>query len=153
MLIFMNFISRSLIVDMFNQIRIGIKSCPKIDYVTHSDLLHTFSRFLCWATNELNSAENINSTRKQHGKRSEFHASVWACMAGCGIPLVKVPAFSLVMDMVKETMFRHQESIRLERTLWNVSCVREKLVYRKIEYHYNKRNTYLSIIEVKNASK
>ena len=78
----------------------------------------TFSVFLGRATHELHSAEYIDATGEEHGKWLQLHATVWAGCSSSGVPLVKVPALGLVVNVIKEAMLGDQQSVRLERSLW-----------------------------------
>ena len=39
-------------------------------------------------------------------------------MASSGVPLVKIPALGLVVDVIKETVLRDKQGIGLERSFW-----------------------------------
>ena len=76
----------------------------------------TFARLFSWTTNKLHSAEDVNPAGKEHCKGSELHATIRAGVARGGVPLVKIPALCLVVNVVKETMFRDKQSVGLERS-------------------------------------
>ena len=75
----------------------------------------TFASLFSGTTNKLHSAEDVNPAGKEHGEGPELHATIRAGMASGGVPLVKVPALGLVVDVIKETMFRDKQSVGLER--------------------------------------
>ena len=77
----------------------------------------TFPGLLGWAANKLDATEDINAARKEHGEGAELHAAITAGAARSRVPLVKIPAFCLVVNVIKETVLGHQEGVRLEGAL------------------------------------
>ncbi len=63
---------------------------------------------------ELHPAEDIDATGEEHGEALDLHATLLASVGRRPVPLVKVPALGLVVDVVEQAMFRHEESVRLE---------------------------------------
>ena len=82
------------------------------DHCASKTLIHTFFRHR--AANEFHTRKNINAARQKHGKALDFHASLLACWSCCSVPLIKIPAFGLVVDVIKEAMLWYQQSITLE---------------------------------------
>ena len=76
----------------------------------------TFASLFSGTTNKLDSAEDVNPAGQEHREGAELHAPVRAGVARGGVPLVKVPALGLVVDVIKETMFRDKQSVGLERS-------------------------------------
>ena len=86
----------------------------------------TFSGLFCRAADKLDAGEDVDATGEEHGKAAKPHRAIGAGSARRPVPLVKVPALGLVVDVVKETVLGHQEGVRLERTLCtevSVSCM------------------------------
>ena len=81
------------------------------------DFQFTFPGLLGGAANKLDAAEDVNAAREEHGEGAELHAAVTAGTARGRVPLVEVPAFCLVVNVIKETVLRHQEGVRLEGAL------------------------------------
>ena len=77
----------------------------------------TFPGLLGWAANKLDATEDINATREEHGEGAELHAAITTGATCSRVPLVEVPAFCLVVNVIKEAMLRHQEGVRLEGAL------------------------------------
>lgn len=69
---------------------------------------------ILWTTDKLDSWEEINTTRQQHGKASELHRPVQAAVCCSIIPVIEALADALVVDVVEEAMFRYEEGITLE---------------------------------------
>ena len=76
----------------------------------------TFASLFSGTTNKLHSAEDIDPTGQEHCEGSELHTAIRAGMASSGVPLIKIPALCLVVDVIKETMFRDKQSVGLERS-------------------------------------
>ena len=76
----------------------------------------TFASLFSGTTNKLDSAEDVNAAGEQHGEGSELHAAIRAGSPRGWVPLVKIPALRLVVDVIKETMFRNKQSVGLERS-------------------------------------
>ncbi len=83
-------------------------------------LQFTFPGLLGWAAHELDAAEDIDAAWEEHGEGAELHAAVSAGAARGRVPLVEVPAFCLVMNVVKQAMLGYQEGVRLEGALWKL---------------------------------
>merc|ERR1719346_484233 len=60
-----------------------------------------------WAADKFHSRENVNSARQKHGKALDFHTTLLAGRRGRSVPLVKIPTFGLVVNVVKEAMLGH----------------------------------------------
>lgn len=65
---------------------------------------------------ELNAREQTDPARQQHSKRPQPETSLCACAPSGCVPLGKLPASALVVDVVEEAAFRHQQRVRLEWT-------------------------------------
>ena len=79
-------------------------------------VIFTFPGLLGRAAHELHAAEHVDAAGEEHGEGPELHASVCAGAASSGVPLVKVPALGLVVDVIKETVLRDKQSVGLERS-------------------------------------
>ena len=66
----------------------------------------TFASLFSGTTNKLDSAKDVNAAGEQHCEGSELHATIRAGMARRGVPLVKIPALCLVVNVIKEAMLR-----------------------------------------------
>ena len=77
----------------------------------------TFPGLFCRAADKLNAGEDVDATGEEHCEAAKSHRPIGASSSRRSVPLVKVPALGLVVDVVKETVLGHQESIGLERSL------------------------------------
>ena len=64
--------------------------------------------FVEWTANEFHSGENVNSTRQKHGEAFDFHSTFLTSVGSCSVPLVKIPALCLVVDVIEQAMFWNQ---------------------------------------------
>ena len=85
--------------------------------VVFSFFQFTFPGLLGGAANKLDAAEDVNAAREEHGEGAELHAAITAGTARGRVPLIEVPAFCLVVNVIKETVLGHQEGVRLEGAL------------------------------------
>ena len=69
------------------------------------------------AADKLHAAEHINTAGQEHGKAAQLHGAVAAGRLRSPVPLVKVPAAGLVVDVVEQTVLGHEQRVRLERPL------------------------------------
>jgi hypothetical protein len=65
------------------------------------------------AADELDAREDVDAAGKEHGEALHPHAAIPAGSGGSPVPLVKVPAPGLVVDVIEETVLRHQECVTL----------------------------------------
>ena len=70
------------------------------------------------AADELDAGEDVDAAGQQHREALDPHAAITASAGGSPVPLVKVPAPGLVVDVVEETVLGDQESVALERSGW-----------------------------------
>ena len=89
-------------------------------------LLLTFPGLLGRAADELDPGEDVNAAGKQHREAPQLHGAIRAGAAGGPVPLVEVPTLGLVVDVVKETVLRDKEGVRLERSLCVLTVSRRK---------------------------
>ena len=82
----------------------------------------TFPGLFCRAADKLNAGEDVDATGEEHRKAAKPHRAIGASSARRPVPLVKVPALGLVVDVVKEAVLGHQEGVRLEGTLCRKPC-------------------------------
>lgn len=69
-----------------------------------------------WAADKLDTREQADSTRQEHRKSPELQSSLGASATSRSVPPRELPAPRLVVDVVEETAFRHQQRVRLEWT-------------------------------------
>lgn len=81
-----------------------------------SDIKMTLTFKMLWAADKLDAREQADSTRQQHRKGPELQSPLGASTSGGSVPPGKLPAPGLVVDVVEETAFRHEERVRLEWT-------------------------------------
>ena len=93
-----------------------IKSRKSDGALRQRDQEFTFASLFSGTTNKLDSAEDVNPAGEQHCKASELHTTVRAGSTRGWVPLIKIPALCLVVDVIKETMFRNKQSVGLERS-------------------------------------
>ena len=66
------------------------------------------------AADELDAGEDVNAAGQEHREALYPHAAV-AAGSGCSpVPLVKVPAPGLVVDMIEEAVLGHEQGVALE---------------------------------------
>ena len=60
------------------------------------------------AADELDAGEDVDAAGEEHGEALHPHAAITAGPGGGPVPLVKVPAPGLVVDVVEETVLGHE---------------------------------------------
>ena len=68
------------------------------------------------AADKLDTREQADSTRQQHREGPELQSPLGAGTSSSSVPPGELPAPGLVVDVVEETAFWHQERVRLEWT-------------------------------------
>ena len=102
------------------------------------------------AADKLNAAEHINSTGQEHGEAAQFHGAVAAGGLRSPVPLVKVPAAGLVVDVVEQTVLGHEQSVRLEGPLKTSSVEKVRLIDCLLDAlkMFNSKLLYSNLLEI-----
>lgn len=84
---------------------------------------------MLWAADKLDAGEEGNSTRQEHGEASHLHVALLARCRSSLVPSWEGPATGRVVNVIEQTSFRHQQSIRLEWSFCNKSKKRNIVIH------------------------
>ena len=96
----------------------------------------TFPGLFGRAADKLDAGEDVDAAGEEHREAAKSHRPIGASPSRRPVPLVKVPALGLVVYVVKETVLRHQEGVRLERSLCGESVSGSLLLVTDQSYLY-----------------